>query len=167
MIATGSRRSGLTKLGDDRGSASFPVIADWQEWWQIWGPRIMRDVGKQGWVLFMLDANEKQLEVGMVVSRVIRSKPEWNTAGWSEKEWLNVAEVTAEAAAWFDKNAPRLDSVPEYAQFLIAAQGGVFAALKRMGRELRALQEQGYSTVVIERRDDGLHIPAEAFLEVA
>jgi hypothetical protein len=41
---------------------------------------------------------------------------------------------------------------PEWAQFLFTAQGGNFAVLRRLGRELRALQEQGYLVATIERR---------------
>lgn len=126
-----------------------------------------KDVGRVGWVMFLLDAKDRLLETQMLVSRIIKSKPEWDTRGWSEAEWLNVEETTAEAKAWYVRNLPNPERMPEWARFLVAAQFGAFCALERMGRELRACQTQGYSTVVVERSADGLAVTGggDAFLQ--
>lgn len=140
-------------LADRRGLSSLAVLDDWRTWWRHWGPTIAAEHGRQGWILFLLDANEKIQEAAMLVSRVLRNKPEWGTAGWSQAEWLNVEEQTAEAAAWFAREAPGpMRDAPAWAQFLFSAQGGNLAVLKRLGRELRAVQEQGYLVATLERR---------------
>jgi hypothetical protein len=149
MIASSSTRAALTVRTDKRGLASFPVVADWQLWWKTWGPKIAAQEGRQGWILFLLDANERLMEVSMLISRIIRSKPQWTTEGWSQDEWSNVQDVAARATAWFEANCPTKD-LPEWAQFIAAAQYGNFRVLERLARELRALQEQGYTTVVLE-----------------
>lgn len=154
-----SDRPGLLEdHGDIRGEHSLPVLRDWKDWWGKWGPLVMEQYGRCGWVLFMLDAVEKILETQMTVSRLIRGKPEWDTTGWSEREWLNVADVTADASAWFDRNCPRLSDLPEWAGFVLAGQRGMFRTLARIGRELRSLQEQGYTTVVLESGADGISV---------
>jgi hypothetical protein len=152
------------ELRDERGLGSLPVIADWQEWWRYWGPRIADQHGKAGWILFLLAANERIQEVSMLLSRLVRNKPEYDTRGWSAAEWLNVEEQTAAALAWFEANAPApMRDAPEWAQFLFSAQHGNLAVLKRLGRELRALQEQGYLVATIERRPGvGLELGADA-----
>jgi hypothetical protein len=156
MIATDSRRPGLVKFEDNRGNASLPILQDWQEWWKEWGPKIARDVGKQGWVLFILDAQEKLTEVEMLLSRVIRSKPQWDTRGWSEKEWANPEAQATAALRWFEMHAPAVQkNAPEWAQFILAAQYGAFTVLSRLGREVRGLQENGFSTVVLEQSESG------------
>lgn len=100
----------------------------------------------------------------MLISRVLRNKPEWNTAGWSEAEWLNVEEQGALADAWYRENAPApMREAPEWAQFLFVAQGGNFAVAKRATRELRAVQEQGYLVATLERRPgEGLRLGGDA-----
>jgi hypothetical protein len=158
MFVERSRLAGLTSHEDNRGNASLPVLEDMQTFWREWGPRIAKDVGRQGWVLFILDAHEKAQEMEMLLSRVIRNKPEWSTAGWSENEWGNVEETTAEALAWFDRNCPDPDKLPEWVAFVLSGIRGNLSVLKRMGRELRALQAQGYSTVVLET--DGTRLQA-------
>lgn len=155
MIVDQSRRAGLTQLADNRGLASLPVLQDMQEWWREWGPRIAKDVGRQGWILFLLDANEKLVETTMLMSRLLRNKPDWDTRGWSEAEWLRVDDQATAALRWFERHVQTLTDVPEFAQFLLSAQYGNFCALARVGRELRAAQEQGYTTVVLEEQDGG------------
>lgn len=150
-------------LVDRRGLSSLAVAADWQTWWSTWGPQIAREHGRQGWILFLLDANEKLLEVQMLLSRVIRNKPEWDTTGWSEAEWMNVAEQTAFALAWFEKYAPGpMRDAPEWAQFLFSSQHGNFAVVARAGRELRAIQEQGYLVATLERNPEGIAFGGDA-----
>lgn len=154
MLASTSTRAAHTAFEDKSGLASLPVIRNWREWWREWGPKIAAQEGKAGWILFLLDANEKLQEVSMLIARIIRSKPKWSTEGWSEDEWGNVRDVAAKATDWFKANCPVRD-MPEWAQFVAAAQYGNFRVLERLARELRALQEQGYSTVVVEERADG------------
>lgn len=151
-------------IEDQRGLSSLHVVTDWDEWWRTWGPTIVDRHGRQGWVLFLLDANAKLLEIEMLVSRLLRNKPEWNTATWSEAEWQNVETQTAAAAAWFQSNAPEpMRDAPPWCQFLFSAQAGNFAVLKRLGRELRAVQEQGYLCVTLERRpEDGIILGGDA-----
>lgn len=140
------------ELEDKRGLSSLAVAADWQEWWKHWGPQIAAQHGRAGWVLFLLDANEKIQEASMLLSRVMRNKPEWDSTGWSEAEWLNVEEQTAEAAGWFKRNAARpMAEAPPWAQFLFSAQYGNLTVLARLGREQRALQEQGYLVATLDR----------------
>jgi len=88
----------------------------------------------------------------MLISRLLRNKPSWNSTGWSQAEWLNVEEQTAVADAWFQASAesPMRDA-PDWARFIFSAQAGTFAVLKRLGRELRAVQEQGYLVATIEK----------------
>ena len=157
MIASSDTRQTLLRGGDDRGAHSLPILRDWQTWWREWGPRVAQDVGRHGWILFLLDSSERILEMQMTLSRVIRGKPEWDTSGWSEREWGSVAEMTAEGMAWFEKNSPRVDDVPEWAAFILTAQRGLFQTAWRLGRELQTLREQGYTTVVLEERQDGIH----------
>lgn len=140
------------ELKDERGLGSLPIIADWQEWWKAWGPQIAKEHGKQGWILFLLDAHEKVQEVSMTLSRILRNKPDWDSTGWSEKEYLNIENQTGEALAWYERNAPSpMRDAPEWAQFLFSAQHGNLAVLARMGREQRALQEQGYLVATLDR----------------
>ena len=140
-------------LVDLRGASSLAVISDWQDWWRVWGPKIANEVGKQGWILFLLDANEKIQEVTMLVSRLLRNKPEWDSARWTQAEWENIEHLTATACAWYEENAPApMRDAPDWAQFLFSAQHGNLCALKRAGRELRAVQEQGYLVATLERR---------------
>jgi len=141
------------ELRDERGLSSLAVAADWQEWWQVWGPKIAAEHGRQGWILLLLDANEKVQEVSMMLSRVLRNKPEYETTGWSEAEWLNVEDQSAEAAAWFERNAASpMKDAPEWAHFLFSSLHGNLTVLKRLGRELRAVQDQGYLVATLERR---------------
>lgn len=104
-------------------------------------------------MLLLLDANEKIQETAMLISRLLRNKPTWNSECWSQAEWLNVEEQTALADAWFQENAaaPMRDG-PGWARFLFSAQAGNLAVLRRLGRELRAVQEQGYYVATLERR---------------
>jgi len=167
IVQNDSDRARLLNGTDQRGEHSLPILRDWQTWWAAWGPQIAANVGKHGWIIFLLDASERMLEMQTTLSRVIRGKPEWNTEGWSEREWGSVADMTAEGLAWFKSNAPRLDDVPEWTAFILSAQLGMFQTLARLGRELRSLQLQGYSTVVLETRDDGIHVTkgADRFLQ--
>lgn len=156
IVQNDADRSRLLEMTDKRGIDSLPVIEDWQAWWQEWGPRIAAEEGRQPWIIFMLDAHEKTLEGLMLLSRLIRNKPKWNTTGWTQAEWGNVALFGAEARCWFEQNHPRLEDVPEYAQFIISAQYGVFCALERLTREMRAIQDQGYKVVALESGEDGV-----------
>lgn len=158
MIVERSKLRGLTQLADNRGVASLPILQDMQDWWQVWGPRIAKEEGKQGWILFLLDAHEKIEEVSMLVSRLLRNKPEWDSKGWSQNEWLPVDEQSTAAVRWFENHLPRLDDVPEFAQFLLSAQYGNLCVLARLGREMRAAQEQGYTTVVLEADEGRLNV---------
>lgn len=164
MIAARSKLAGLTMMADNRGTASLPVLQDMQLWWREWGPRIARDVGYQGWVLFLLDAHEKQIEGSMTVSRILRGK----LGRVSEREWQNVEDLTTSDLRWFERHAPEVQrDAPEWAQFLITAQYGAFCALARLGRELRGVQVAGYSTVVLEQTENGSAITSggDKFLE--
>lgn len=159
MIAGSSQVASVTKTQTgDRGGAAMPLAAEWREWWREWGPKIAKEVGRQGWVLFILDANEKLLEVQTIMARIIRKGSEWDSTGFQEDEWLNVADVAGKALGWFEANAPSPRDVPEWARFLLAAQHGNFAVCKRLASELRTLQEQGYSVVTLEHKDGGIQV---------
>ena len=152
------------QLEDKRGLGSLPVVADWIGWWKVWGPRIAAEHGRAGWILLLLDANEKVQEVSMLLSRVLRNKPEWDSTGWSAAEWENVEDQAGEAAAWFERNAasPMRDA-PEWAHFLFSSLHGNLCVLERLGRELRAVQEQGYLVATIERQPGvGLELGGDA-----
>ena len=149
LVTDEDKRRKLLDSGDDRGDASLPVLQDWQEWWQVWGPKLAAEYGKQPWVLFVMDGIEKQTELTMAISRLLRQKPE-DSLGWSEKEWLNIAELTKEARCWFESNQPRYEDLPEAAQFLVRVQQGYFRALERVGREVREIQEEGHNTITVE-----------------
>lgn len=158
MIVEGSKLRGLTTLADNRGIASLPILQDMDVWWREWGPRIVKDVGKQGWVLFILDANEKIMETSTLLSRVLRNKPEWDTRGWTEKEWSRVDESTTAAVRWFENNMPKPEHVPEWAQFILSAQYANLCVLARLGRETQAAIDQGYTTVVLEADEGRLNV---------
>lgn len=167
MIVPQSRHAGLFKLEDGGGLSSLETVTDWQDWWRKYAPEIAKDVGHQGWVLLLLDAKDRLQELEMLISRIIKSKPDWNTTGWSEAEWSNVAETAERAKAWYKRSVePVLRDMPEWAKFLAVAQWGTFQWMANAGRELRACQEQGYSTVVVERSADGLSVRGggDAFL---
>lgn len=156
MIVERSKIAQLTRLEDNRGSASKPILDDMSDWWRVWGPRIAKDVGKQGWVLFLLDAHEKLVEGANTVSRIVRGKGSWDVRG-SEQDWGNVETLTTGSLRWFEQHAEQVKrDAPDWAQFVIAAQYNGLCALARLGREVRALQEQGYSTVVLEESDKGI-----------
>lgn len=145
--------AGKVSLEDRRGLSSLDFASDADEWWRAWGPVIASRHGRQGWILFLLDANQKLQETAMLVSRLLRNKPEWNTAGWSQAEWENVEVNTALADSWFREHAAApMKDAPDWAQYLFVAQAGNFAVLKRLGREMRAIQEQGYLVATLERR---------------
>lgn len=147
------------KFADKAGLSSLAVVDDWQVWWREWGPKIMAQHGRQGWILFMLEANDKVQEVSMVLARIIRNKPKWNSVGWSQKEWLNCAETAAEAQAWFEKHGESvMRDAPEWAKFILVAQHGNLTVLSRLARELRGIQENGHSTVVLEATANGIDL---------
>lgn len=146
----------------------MPIVTDCQEWWKVWGPRIAAEVGYQGWVLFILDVNEKIVEESMLLSRLLRGKPEYDTRGWTPDEWGNCEEVTMAGLRWFERHAPSvIKDSPEWAQFILSAQYNNLCVLARLGREVRAATEQGYTTVVLEKRDGGIECTqgADRFLE--
>jgi hypothetical protein len=168
VIASESTRGSLTQLADNRGLSSLPVVSDWQDWWRVWGPKILDNVGKVGWVLFVLDANEKILEESMLLSRLIKGKPGHTSKGWTPDEYGNVETICMQGLRWFETHAPSvIRDAPEWAQFILSAQYGNLCVLARLGREQRSLQETGYSTVVLEQRDDGMHCTkgGDRFLE--
>lgn len=140
---------------DDRGLSSFAIVKDWREWWSLWGPEIQARFGKVGWVLFLLDAHEKLEGLLMNLSRIIREKPDWDTAGWSEDEWSNPIWVAAKAKAWFQLNCPDMRDVPEFARFMLVGQHGLFGVMERLAREVREIQEEGHLLVNLTNPDTG------------
>jgi hypothetical protein len=156
VIASKSTIDNLTALGDSRGDASLPVALDWQEWWGHWAPRIASDVGRVGWVLFLMDAVMKLTDLEVMMSRKLRNKAADQLPGWAEDEWSNVAERAAQAVGWFEEHAPAAKrDAPEWAQFILAGIGGLFAVQARLAREVRAAQEQGYRVVTLEHLESG------------
>ena len=151
IVQNQADRDRLLQAGDTRGEQSLPILRDWLSWWSVWGPRVAAEAGRQPWILFLLDASERIIALQTTLSRLIRSKPEWDTRGWSEDEWSSPENVTARALAWFEQNVPR--EVPEFAAFIIAGQRGTFQTLARLGKEIRRLQEAGYNTVVVQADD--------------
>lgn len=149
MIATGSRQTGLHDRQDNAGLASMPLLKDWQDWWRTWGPSIAAAVGRCGWVLFLLDANEKVTEEQMVIGRMLRTG-----------KWERVEDVTIGGKEWFQRNCPRTDDVPDWANFILTALYGQFCTLERLGREVSGAIESGVMPIVIERTDDGIRVEA-------
>lgn len=156
IVANDADRRRLLEYGDTETIGSLPVIEFWRTWWSAWGPLIAADVGREGWVLFLFDANEKAIELEGIMARILRDKPTWGTAMWSQKEWMNIKDTAGEALAWFDRNAPRKDRVPEWAAFLLCGLRAHFTVLARLGSEIRAAQDQGYSAFVVESQTDRL-----------
>jgi hypothetical protein len=132
---------------DNRGPSSRPLLVDLQEWWAVWGPKVAAHEGKQGWILLLLDALDKVVKMQMTMSRLLRKKPAWDSSGWSEDEWRPVSEVAAEGAAWFHENRPRLEDVPEWAQFLFVAIHSIFAAHQRLAAELEEVMHESHLLV--------------------
>lgn len=160
MLVSDQRREALTQCLDNRGIASFPILMDWDEFWKTWGPQIVGHVGHQGWVLFLMDAIQKSLELQLTMSRLLRKKTQ-DTRGWSQAEWLNVADQTEEGLRWFERNLLDPKSLPEWAQFFQAGLYGQFTTMARLGREIRQLQDHGYNTLVVERDAAGVRLEAE------
>jgi hypothetical protein len=130
--------------------SSLVTVEGWSHWWQAWAPRIAEQSGREGWILFLLDAVEEITTLEGTMSRILRDKPEWNTALWAEQEWLDIEHTAGSALNWYDRNCPRLDRVPEWAAFVLCAMRGHITVLARLGKELRAAQEQGYGSFVVE-----------------
>jgi hypothetical protein len=129
---------------DERGMSSYAVIKDWSVWWGKWGPEIQSRYGKVGWLLLLLDANEKLEGILMNWARILREKPEWDTSGWSEDEWSNPVWVSAKAKAWFQTSCPNMEDVPEFARFMFVAMNGLFGVLERLSREIHEIQSEGH-----------------------
>lgn len=142
-------------MTDEGGTEALPIIEDWDSFWRVWGPRIAKEEGKHGWILFLLDAHEKITELNAVTARIMMGKS--NTIGtqvWSAREWENCETVATEAKAWFERNVPRLSDLPEFVQFLLSAQYSNLSILVRLARDLRGMQEQhGVSSHIVERND--------------
>lgn len=156
IVANTSDRNRLLRPGKGLSIGSLPEVEKWNEWWQAWAPRIAAEVGREGWVLFILDSVEKMCGLEATMARILRDKPEWNTDLWAQQEWLDVEHTAGSALSWFDQNCPRLDRVPEWCAFVLCAMRGHFTVLARLGRELRAAQEQGYGSFVVENQVDKL-----------
>ncbi len=152
---THGQQNSLWNFEDSRGMSSYAVIKDWQEWWQNWGPLLMAMYGKAGWVCFILDAHEKMEGILMNWSRILREKPNWDTAGWSADEDSNPMWVSAKAKAWFQLNCPHMVDVPEFARFIFVAQNGMFSVLERLSREIYEIQSEGHLLVNLTNADDG------------
>jgi hypothetical protein len=158
LITDEHKRKRLLDDGDTQGGSSLAVLQNWQEWWQVWGPKLAAEYGRQPWVLFVMDGIEKQVKLTMAISRIIRQKPD-ELGQWDQMEWLNISELTSEALVWFETNQPRYDDLPEVAQFLVRVQHGFFRGLKRLGREVREIQEYGHNTITVETDElTGTHI---------
>jgi hypothetical protein len=140
---------------DERGLSSFDHLKDMQEWWGRYGPEIINHFGKQHWVLFMCDAEERLEGLLMNFSRVLREKPDWDTSGWSEDEWSNSMWTAAKAKAWFQLNCPHMNDVPEFARFVFVAMNGLFNSFERLAREVREIQEEGHLLVTLTNPDTG------------
>jgi hypothetical protein len=143
------------EYADTRGLSSRTFLQDMQEWWQAWGPRIMQAEGKQGWILLLLDAVERASSMLMTMSRILRKKPEWDTSGWAEAEWLPIVQTVEEGSAWFEKNAPRLKDVPEWAQFLFLALHGLFRSQCRVAREVQEIQRKSHLLINLTPATEG------------
>lgn len=150
IVSNTAARQRLTKRGDTRGLSSLPVALDCKTWWSEYGPKIVAEEGKAGWILFIMDAQERLIEETMLMARSIRNREKRGGEGWSQKEWLNIQETSLEAYEWYKRHCPAQNSVPEWADFILTAQYSLFSVLARMGRELRGVQELGYQTVSVE-----------------
>jgi hypothetical protein len=155
MIDTHGYQNTQWNFEDDRGMSSYAVIKDWQEWWRLWGPEIAKRFGHDGWVLFILEAHTKMEDILMNWSRILRNKPDWDTAGWSEDEWSNPLWVAAKAKAWFQTNCPHMDDIPEFARFILVGQNGMFGVLERLAREMFEIQSEGHLLVNMTNKDTG------------
>jgi len=140
---------------DSRGMSSYAVVKDWSDYWALWGPLIMVQFGREGWIRFMLDAHVKLEGLGMMFSRQLRNKPNWDSSGWSEDEWSSPMWVAAKAKAWYQLNCPKMDDVPEFARFIFVAQNGLFGVLERLAREVHEIQSEGHLLVNLTNADDG------------
>jgi hypothetical protein len=142
-VIAGSKTPGLTELADNRGLASYPIVLDQDAWWKEWGPKIEMQEGRQGWILFVLDAQAKILEVSMKISQNVRNR-------WAEAGGVDVEQASEAALRWFEENYPKAESLPEWARFIVSAQYGNFCVLARLGRELKGVQDHGFNTLVLE-----------------
>lgn len=149
MIVPASRQKRLHTREDNAGLASMPLLSDWQVWWRTWGPRVAEEVGRCGWVLFLLDANEKVTEAQMVIGKMLRLG-----------KWERIEDVTVGGKEWFERNCPRQEDVPEWANFVLTALYGQFCTLERLGREVLGAIESGVMPIVIERTDSGVRVEA-------
>ncbi len=157
MIGNQAQTEALLDQTDKAGGNSLTRLLDWQEWWQAWGPRIAGIYGQQPWILFAMDALEKEIVLNQTLARIIRHNPKDNRRGWTPLEDLNIAEQTVAALVWYEANQPDPKDVPEFMQFLFRAQLGMFRAMMLVGKELREVQRTGAHTVTIGVGEDGTH----------
>lgn len=155
MIVPNSRRDRLCAMDDEGGTHALPLIEDWQDWWRLWGPRIAKEEGKQGWIIFILDAHEKITELNANVQRIMMGKTDKvGNSVWNAREWENCETIALEAKAWFERNVPNLKDVPEFAQFMLSAQHANLCILSRLSRDLRGMQEEhGIGSHMLERNE--------------
>ena len=156
MISNQAQREALLDQGDNAGSNSLDRILDWKTWWAEWGPRIAEVYGQQPWILFAMDALEKEIELSNALARIIRGNPKDNRRGWTPMEHLDIAEQTVAALIWYESNQPPPGDVPEFMQFLFRAQLGMFRAMMLVGKDLREVQRTGAHTATVRVGDDGI-----------
>lgn len=154
-IATKGSPGNILSFADERGSSSFAVVKDMREWWAVYGPQIVNLYGRARWIVFLVHAHDKLEGLGMQLSRVMRNKPSWDTSGWSEDEWSSTLWAACKAKAWFTNNCPDLRDVPEFAQYILVAQYGMFGLMERLAREVNEIQNEGHLLINMTDRNTG------------
>jgi hypothetical protein len=133
-------------------TASFPKALEWQQWWDYWRTRITE---AQPWARFMVDATTVIQQTFVTVSRILRKKPDWDTAGWSAEEWQPVIDVVDEKLAWFRANRPRNEDVPAWAGIILDCLDGAYATLSRLAREVSQIQRKGHLLINVSPLQPG------------
>ncbi len=124
--------------------AAFPKAVEWLQWWEWWQTEIHSG---QPWVRFLVDATTTLQQTFVTISRILRKKPAWDTAGWTPEEWRNVIEVVEEKLAWFRLHRPRPEDLPPWAGILLQALDGAYLTLRRLAQEVEQIQRRGHLLV--------------------
>lgn len=132
--------------------ASLPRGLEWQEWFQYHRDEIHEG---QPWVRFLVDATTTLQQLHVTTSRILRKKPNWETAGWSQEEWMPIVEVAEEKLSWFEKNKPRSQDVPPWAGILLEAIGGSMKLQVRIAKEVSQIQRKGHLLINVSPLETG------------
>jgi hypothetical protein len=127
--------------------ASLPVNLRWLQWWKANRDRFKH--ASPG-VMFVIDAIPKLFRFYATVGRVMRAKPQYDTAGWSPDELRPLHEVAREGLAWFYKSKPRVEGdTPPWLALIYEMIEGCFLMAVRLADECERSLRTGFVPIRI------------------